>query len=96
MAAVDALPLDIAQLAPIPAGTAPLVVTGMATRSPACALEAAHPIDPMASVPISRWEAEVQLTRDMPARFGGFLAGAFLFDSAAFSISMPGEEALGT
>ena len=68
-----------------------LGVMGMGTRSPAGALEAPVMPDPMASIPTSRWDADMQLTQDMPARFGGFLAGAFVFDAAAFSIAGPGK-----
>jgi hypothetical protein len=68
-----------------------LSVTGMATRSPGGALEAPIMPDAMAAIPTSRWGADVQLTQDMPARFGAFLSGAFLFDAAAFSIASPGK-----
>ncbi len=71
----------------------PLAVSALASRSPASALEAPKLADAMAAVPTSRWDADLQLTADLPARFGGFLAGAFLFDAAAFSVAAPGGAA---
>jgi acyl carrier protein len=64
-----------------------LAVTGIATRSPVGALEQHTLLDAMAAIPVSRWDAELQLTQDMPARFGGFVPDAYLFDAAAFSIT---------
>jgi hypothetical protein len=80
-----------ADLAPGAAGSMLVAVSGMATRSPAGALEAPAMPDAMAAIPVSRWEADLQLTQDLSARFGGFLSGAFLFDAAAFSIATPGK-----
>ena len=96
--AAEAAPGDGTSLAPAAADLAPaaaggmlVAVSGMATRSPAGALEAPAMPDAMAAIPISRWEADLQLTQDLSARFGGFLSGAFLFDAAAFSIATPGK-----
>ncbi len=86
-----AVPTD---LVPVHLGSGTIALTGMATRSPAGALEApalSGLPDVMGAIPISRWEADTQLTADLPARFGGFLAGAYLFDATAFSVSLPGE-----
>ena len=91
VASAEALALGGGALVPASAASGLLAVAGMATRSPAGALEAPQLVDAMASIPISRWESDLQLTRDMPARFGGFLAGAFLFDAAAFGIALTGE-----
>jgi NADPH:quinone reductase-like Zn-dependent oxidoreductase/acyl carrier protein len=66
-----------------------LLVTGVASRTPQNALHCGVSIDVITSTPTSRWDVELQLTQDMPARFGGFLslAGAYYFDAAAFSTS---------
>ena len=66
---------------------AALAVTGMATRGPAGALEESLLVDVIGAIPVSRWDAELQLTQDLPARFGGFLGGAFMFDPGAFGIT---------
>ena len=68
-----------------------LAVSGMASRSPAGVLLAPVAADVQASVSISRWDAELQLTQDLPARFGGWLDDAFLFDTAAFGITGTGK-----
>ena len=67
-----------------PAAAAAMAITGVATRSPHGALLRGASTDVMGLVPASRWDAELQMTQDMPARFGGFLPGVFLFDAAAF------------
>jgi len=92
----DYLLAEAGQLAVMPSGSGSglLAVSGMASRSPAGALEAPCQLaDAMSAILVSRWEADLQLTQDLPARFGGFLGGAFLFDAAAFGISGPGERA---
>jgi 3-oxoacyl-(acyl-carrier-protein) synthase len=68
--------------APAPAGA--LAITGVASRSPGDVMRRGAADDAMGAVPTSRWDVELQLTQDPPARFGGFLEGAYLFDAAAF------------
>ncbi|KAK9815757.1 hypothetical protein WJX72_009061 [[Myrmecia] bisecta] len=43
--------------------------------------------DLLTPIPGDRWDPEAQLTQDLPARFGSFLADIFLFDSSAFAVS---------
>ena len=38
-------------------------------------------------IPADRWSADLQLTQDMPARFGMFLSQPYAFDAAAFATS---------
>ena len=38
-------------------------------------------------IPEDRWSADLQLTQDMPARFGMFLSQPYSFDAAAFATS---------
>ena len=66
-----------------------LIITGITSRSPQDALQRhdTGSLDIISSTPTSRWDVELQLTQDMPARFGGFLSGAYLFDAAAFMTS---------
>ena len=64
-----------------------LLVTGISSRSPQDVLHCNTAVDAIGSIPTSRWDAEIQLTKDMPARFGGFISNAFGFDAAAFSTS---------
>ena len=83
---------DVLATSALPAsssGSGPMVISGLATRSPEDALTSPRLADIMSAVPVSRWEADLQLTHDLPARFGGFVADAFLFDAA-------GERARGT
>jgi acyl carrier protein len=80
----------LAELAPLAGGA--LAVTGVSTRSPSGVLATGSLVDTMNVVPVSRWDVELQLTQDMPVRFGGFIGDAFMFDSGAFGI--PGNEAV--
>ena len=38
-------------------------------------------------IPADRWSADLQLTQDMPARFGMFLSEPYAFDAAAYATS---------
>ena len=38
-------------------------------------------------IPADRWSSDLQLTQDMPARFGTFLSQPYSFDAAAFATS---------
>jgi NADPH:quinone reductase-like Zn-dependent oxidoreductase/3-oxoacyl-(acyl-carrier-protein) synthase/acyl carrier protein len=64
-----------------------LLVTGVASRTPQNALHRGVAIDVITSTPTSRWDVELQLTQDMPARFGGFLSAAYYFDATSFNTS---------
>ncbi len=66
-----------------------LLVTGVASRTPQNSLQRGVAIDVITSTPTSRWDVELQLTQDMPARFGGFLSlsGVYYFDATAFITS---------
>jgi acyl carrier protein len=55
--------------------TALVAITGMASRSPDAGLTAEIMRDAIGSIPVSRWDAELKLTQDLPARFGGFISG---------------------
>lgn len=82
--------MESGQLVPVSGNNswhAPLAIVSMASRSPAGVLEAPLLSDTMTPLPVSRWDAELQLTVDLPARFGGFVSNAFLFDATAFSIT---------
>jgi acyl carrier protein len=74
------------------AANSSLALLGMATRSPADTLSQDTAQDVVSMLPLSRWDAELQLTQDMPVRFGAFVSGAFLFDAAAFATT--GTEAV--
>jgi len=64
-----------------------LLVTAVACRTPQNALHRGVAVDVITSTPTSRWDVELQLTQDMPARFGGFLSGAYYFDATSFIMS---------
>lgn len=72
---------------PSPGAYTKLLITGITSRSPQDALQRDASLDIISSTPTSRWDVELQLTQDMPARFGGFLSGAYLFDAASFATS---------
>jgi NADPH:quinone reductase-like Zn-dependent oxidoreductase/acyl carrier protein len=64
-----------------------LLVTGVASRTPQSALSRGITTDVITSTPTSRWDVELQLTQDMPARFGGFVSDSYYFDATAFNTS---------
>jgi len=62
-------------------------ISGIASRSPEDALRSTVALDIISSTPTSRWDVEIKLTQDLPARFGGFISSPFLFDAAVFGTS---------
>ena len=65
-----------------------IAVTAVSARLPALP-SAAEMVTGLADcsrvIPGDRWSADLQLTADMPARFGMFVEGAYMFDAEAFA-----------
>jgi acyl carrier protein len=69
--------------------SAALALVGAASMTAGDAILSLAPCDIISSVPLARWDLEaVTKSGTLPARFGGFLQGADLFDSAAFGLSV--------
>lgn len=68
-----------------------VVVSASAERLPyssaAGAVVSSDLVDAIRLVPLDRWDVELALTEDMPARFGGFLPEVASFDVAPFAMS---------
>jgi len=63
---------------PLDNSTRPTEVVGVAAvahRAPGAALQPEGFADVVSLVPADRWDVELQLTEDPPARFGGFISG---------------------
>lgn len=73
---------------PIPPSAA-VAITAISARLPAPLMTGtgAFPADCSRLVPGDRWSPDLQLTPDMPARFGMFLERPYLFDAKAFACS---------
>lgn len=69
-------------------GAAAVAITAISATlptAPATANIGNDPADCSKVVPGYRWSADLQLTADMPARFGMFVKEAFMFDAQAFA-----------
>jgi 3-oxoacyl-(acyl-carrier-protein) synthase/acyl carrier protein/D-arabinose 1-dehydrogenase-like Zn-dependent alcohol dehydrogenase len=75
------------------AATSTLALLGLSTRSatPGAILSTTG-IDAITPVPLERWDLEFLTRSAMPARFGGFLPAADLFDLSLFGLSMTEAE----
>ena len=70
-----------------------LTLAGLSTRSatPGAILSTSG-VDAITPVPLERWDLEVATRLSLPARFGGFLPAADVFDLALFGLSMTEAE----
>ncbi|CAD7696941.1 unnamed protein product, partial [Ostreobium quekettii] len=64
-----------------------LGISAVAQKFPHGALEQGCFTDAVDVVPLSRWDADLVLTEDAPARFGSFLDSPYDFDATAFGVS---------
>lgn len=70
-----------------------IAITAMTARMPEAPAGDSNPAgiagfqDCSRVIPADRWSADLQLTQDMPARFGMFLTQPYAFDAAAFATS---------